>query len=120
MTSLVRGVADDGAGRDVNLERGAVAAVLSLFLVPLPPGSALFGAGGWYRRAPRPFHGAIREEHDIAAAASVASVGAAARDELLPVEADQAVPTVPRRHVYICTVNHACQSPGAEGISPSL
>ena len=55
-------------------------------------------------------HGSVRKEHDIAAAASVASVGAAARDELLPVEANQAVPTVPRRHVYVCTVNHACQS----------
>jgi hypothetical protein len=37
----------------------------------------------------------IGQEHDVAATATVAAVGAAARDVLLATEADRAVPSTP-------------------------
>jgi hypothetical protein len=51
-------------------------------------------------------HGGVDDEDDIAATAAVAAVGAAACHKLLTVEADEAVSTVTRPHVYLCAINH--------------
>jgi hypothetical protein len=99
------GISHDGAGGHKEHELGTVPAVL---LVRRAVSAAFRPVLLLVSEGAEPVNAVVGDEHDIAAAATIASVRAAAWDELFAVEADEAVPTIPRRRLDGYSVNHCC------------